>query len=426
MISRLGFESSWFDKVFRKHLTNILGSQEDANIQDAQIMASWNDRKETELPRLNSELEKIREKVTIIRFHLRTEQDQEKLDRYAEDLRLLQTRFDDLQLEITSLNSGGSPTEVAKFVLNNLMEGGMTREEAQAIVRETDFNEIMEKSGLGRRKLNNRCGVNGCPGWLDEKWFCSVCKSTVCSFCLEGKKEGHTCKEEDIASADEIRKSSKPCPTCATLIYRISGCNHMFCTNCKNGFNWETLKPILKVELNNPHYNLQTAQHCDLNLSYEPYIRKLNESGLHKKRIIQFINNIIAQVMNHIDKVDIEKNPLHQVVKNNSEYNILFVRGKISKEERDRRLYLNQQHTEANQAFQFLFESVRDQLMYIVSDLVSTDDLSQRKISNSVRKMVELQKYGNEKLEELKRVYGRNSKYQFNFLQPEVVDAYSQ
>jgi len=68
-------------------------------------------------------------------------------------------------------------------------------------------------------------------------------------------KKSHTCKDEDVQSVDVIRKSSRPCPKCKVKIFRIAGCDTMWCTVCNTGFNWRTGLVITDTrELHNPHY----------------------------------------------------------------------------------------------------------------------------------------------------------------------------
>ena len=60
------------------------------------------------------------------------------------------------------------------------------------------------------------------------------------------------CRQEDIVSRNSILHDSKPCPGCKTMIHRIDGCAHMFCTICKTGFNWATGHKISHNNNTNP------------------------------------------------------------------------------------------------------------------------------------------------------------------------------
>jgi uncharacterized Zn finger protein (UPF0148 family) len=63
----------------------------------------------------------------------------------------------------------------------------------------------------------------------------------------------HTCKPEDVATAKMLAKDSKNCPKCGVCIFKIEGCNQMFCTHCNTAFCWKTLE-IINRAIHNPHY----------------------------------------------------------------------------------------------------------------------------------------------------------------------------
>ena len=125
---------------------------------------------------------------------------------------------------------------------------------------------------------------------LSTQWKCGVCEHYTCSECLEyigptkprnvvdtpvetvvsdGTTEEtatttsatatanafnpHVCKTENVESAKLIKKDSRKCPSCATPIFRVQGCNQMFCTYCNTNFDWASGKKINGV-IHNPHY----------------------------------------------------------------------------------------------------------------------------------------------------------------------------
>lgn len=72
---------------------------------------------------------------------------------------------------------------------------------------------------------------------------------------LRKLKKDHVCKQEDVDSVKEIRQHSRACPSCKARIFRISGCDTMWCTQCNTGFNWRTGMVIADArDLHNPHY----------------------------------------------------------------------------------------------------------------------------------------------------------------------------
>jgi hypothetical protein len=100
------------------------------------------------------------------------------------------------------------------------------------------------------------CPDNTCRGFVREE-ICNVCGKKSCMSCrniIKADKIAHFCNPTDLATIIEIKKTSKPCPNCATLIHRTEGCNHMFCTNCRTHFDWVTLK-ILNNSTNGHYAN---------------------------------------------------------------------------------------------------------------------------------------------------------------------------
>ena len=54
-------------------------------------------------------------------------------------------------------------------------------------------------------------------------------------------------------SAKLIKQETKPCPTCGVRIYKISGCDQIWCVECKVAFSWKT-GIIDKGVIHNPHF----------------------------------------------------------------------------------------------------------------------------------------------------------------------------
>jgi len=110
------------------------------------------------------------------------------------------------------------------------------------------------------RTVSLKCPVPDCKGFLKSDWHCGICDCYVCSKCHEkrgeegGAEETHVCKPENIESAKMIMKECKPCPSCSSMIYKIIGCDQMWCTLCKTPFSWRTGKIIHTGVLHNPHY----------------------------------------------------------------------------------------------------------------------------------------------------------------------------
>lgn len=109
-----------------------------------------------------------------------------------------------------------------------------------------------------KRQFVHRCAHANCKGFLSSAWKCEICKHYTCSECNaprgENKNEdGHVCNEEEKQSFQAIKNDCKKCPKCATFIFKVSGCDQMWCTGCQTCFSWRTGQEI-SGQIHNPHY----------------------------------------------------------------------------------------------------------------------------------------------------------------------------
>ena len=113
-----------------------------------------------------------------------------------------------------------------------------------------------------RQKFIMACPNNICRGYLSTQYKCELCELFTCPDCLEiighAKTEAHTCNPDSVASAALIKKETKGCPQCGVRIFKISGCNQMWCTECKVAFDYSTGKIDTGV-VHNPHYYAHIA-----------------------------------------------------------------------------------------------------------------------------------------------------------------------
>lgn len=98
-----------------------------------------------------------------------------------------------------------------------------------------------------------KCPLENCKGFLSSQWICGICDNKICKDCNEKKDENHKCDPELVETMKQINEDSKPCPSCGTRISKVSGCNQMWCPNCKNAFCYRTGK-IETGTIHNPHY----------------------------------------------------------------------------------------------------------------------------------------------------------------------------
>ena len=112
-----------------------------------------------------------------------------------------------------------------------------------------------------KRTFTMKCPAPECRGFLNTQYVCGLCERGTCAHCLtlysetqpDGRK--HECKQEDVETVKEIKKSCRNCPSCGMSIFRIEGCNQMFCTSCNTAFDWTTGRELVTNQIHNPHYS---------------------------------------------------------------------------------------------------------------------------------------------------------------------------
>jgi hypothetical protein len=105
-----------------------------------------------------------------------------------------------------------------------------------------------------KKKFIKPCSFNNCKGMLDLDWKCGICDTITCSKCFEYiENSNHICTEDNIKTVELIKKTTKNCPTCGEGIYKIEGCDQMYCTSCNTAFSWNTGQ-IVVTNIHNPHY----------------------------------------------------------------------------------------------------------------------------------------------------------------------------
>lgn len=90
------------------------------------------------------------------------------------------------------------------------------------------------------------CPRENCRGFLSksdpDSLICPLCCNKACAQCFVPLVEPHVCKKEDVESARMICEETRQCPNCATNIFKISGCEQVFCTMCHTAFEYSTGK----------------------------------------------------------------------------------------------------------------------------------------------------------------------------------------
>ena len=136
------------------------------------------------------------------------------------------------------------------------------------------IRQVHSKSPAGIRKNVPQficpCPTDGCKGLIDSNFFCNLCEQSICKHCRvllsngeKGGDEKHECDPIMIKTVKLLKGDTKSCPKCATPIYKIDGCDQMWCTQCQTAFSWKTGQIETGV-IHNPHAIKWQRQHGQL------------------------------------------------------------------------------------------------------------------------------------------------------------------
>ncbi len=213
-----------------------------------------------------------------------------------------------------------------------------------------------------KKKFIFPCPAENCRGYLSTQYKCEICKLHTCPHCHEiighNRDEPHTCNPDSVASAEEIKKTSKGCPNCGIRIQKISGCDQMYCTECRVAFSWNTGKTVTGP-IHNPHYYQIMAQEnngvatrnpqdvlCGGLVVYHIFSRnilrklmdiktkKYNVNGLH------YTMNTLHRTVNHITNYELVTYRTQvRTLMDNEDLRVEYINNKISKEQLSKEVY---------------------------------------------------------------------------------------
>lgn len=190
------------------------------------------------------------------------------------------------------------------------------------------------------------CPVEGCLGKLGDDGRCGLCQHTFCPDCMKEKRADHQCQEDDVGTIRELRKTTRPCPTCGVLIYKTEGCDQMWCVKCHTTFSWNS-GAISQGVVHNPHF-YQERQEATRTPGDIPCGGLPNEMEILMtiSRCVED-RSVMYDIWDYCDRIAENLMPRVYQKFNNvrpmkyRRFSIAYMRGKINKKQLESRLYRN-------------------------------------------------------------------------------------
>ena len=172
--------------------------------------------------------------------------------RFPETMPAVESKLQLGKLQVLCVEYDGKMEALRRQMIN-------LRNEKDAVTSSINDIKYGKKKKTAVKKFIRACPDNDCNGFLSTGYKCGVCSKFTCPKCFElvGDKPAqhtdHVCNEDTLKTAEMLKKETKPCPSCSAAIYKISGCDQMWCTQCKVPFSWKTGLKVTGV-IHNPHY----------------------------------------------------------------------------------------------------------------------------------------------------------------------------
>jgi len=346
------------------------------------------------------------------------------------------------------------------------------------------YRNLCQRSIHERQTYTRCCPKDGCKGFLTQQWKCGICETKYCRHChqetsqrqqtgddpatdsatdtttdpttqisninssIESKNEfidessinnanttnitttpQHICNPDDVETAKMLEKNTKPCPNCSMGIFKIDGCNQMFCTNCNTAFDWVTRKIMNGNNIHNPHYfewlrNRETSEHATdtplpgANNNNNACANEgvTNETSLSLLRIRKFKSNLTEfQRVEIQDMVSICRKILHirevvmpmyvyNYIERNRQVRISFMRNKMTEIEFKKQVQQNDKKYSKSQeiynVYQFLINAASDIILRYLDSLQKNNETS-----NTMKEIETIVNYANDCFLEISKTY---------------------
>jgi hypothetical protein len=285
-----------------------------------------------------------------------------------------------------------------------------------------------------RRNFVRACPAEDCRGFLSSAWKCGICSKWSCPEChvIKGDRQDcqHTCNKDELETAKLLDKDTKSCPKCATSIYKIEGCDQMWCTQCHTAFSWRSGR--IETHIHNPHFyewqrrtnggqaprvvgDVVCGREIDQmtpNRIWNDLAPKITEADNYSGRQSAHVSLLARRIgrtcetILHLERVQLDTYRANQL-EDNLELRVEFLMNQISEEEFKMKVQrankANEKKREIGNVLQLFVQTVTD-IIYRVHERATTARVVANGNGNNNDSKVELRDQVNEILDEVEAI----------------------
>lgn len=269
-----------------------------------------------------------------------------------------------------------------------------------------------------RKKFIMGCPVGECRGFLSQALKCGTCGIYVCSKChtvKDGREDdAHVCDKDTVATVSLLKHETKPCPKCAVPIFKINGCDQMYCVECHTPFSWNTGKVVGGV-IHNPHYyqwqreqnngvapRVPGDRHCGGGCGDLPWPETIEHIMQQRKQTFPHMEDC-HRLVEHVRAVVIPRYPATIGMLNNIDLRVQFLAKELDEDKWRRSLKMRQKKAEKDRAV----NQVLEMFVATLTDLFTTYVTG---ATDNLHKDAEaLRVYSNRELHKISRHYNNKT-----------------
>lgn len=277
------------------------------------------------------------------------------------------------------------------------------------------MNSETNASKKTHKVFTRACPVETCRGFLSISLKCGLCNVYACKHChlsKDGKNDTeHKCDPDLVATVKMIALDTKPCPSCTKLIFKINGCDQMYCTQCHTAFSWEK-GLIERGVIHNPHfYEAQRA----INGTYPmripamrcggpPRVREITIKLKNDNIIFEYCDNA-HRLIYHINNVELQYYPIVFGEMDNSQLRVSYLMERITEKQWISKLKAKTKKQEKNSEFNMVLSMFTTTMSDLFGNILVSDYKNTETHIDSINK---LRLYTNKSLEKIGNNYGNN------------------
>jgi len=252
---------SFMKNIYKKHRCELLFEHEKSRFPETMVDVSYIQDLREKIVTLSDENNEFQNEVNMKWSEAETacEYSNKSLKSIQDEILYLQVMESNILQEIDAVKRPyeDKVNELSDKMSQNNVIIGQSRWTITSYQNGEFINFLQNRDTKAKSYFVNPCSNGDCNGFLDENWKCNSCMNYSCNKCLEvigsNNDEKHECNPDSVETAKLLKKETKPCPKCRTRIYKINGCDQMWCTCCHVAFSWNTGK-VERGIVHNPHY----------------------------------------------------------------------------------------------------------------------------------------------------------------------------